>query len=100
MTTGRGGAPASPAPYRRTPNSLAQWMVKAAKDFALLGRVERLLEVDKDMLASLVRAASAEHEVLLQSLADLVERHVAIVDAATEAHEALIAAKLHGRESS
>ena len=79
------------APYRR-PDGPNSFVDRAARDWELLGRVEKILARPPEILAAMVRCEPEKYARLLRWLAALVERHVAIVDAATEAHQVVEAA--------
>ena len=79
--------PAAP-PYRR-PAAVQTHISRAARDWELLGQVEKILDRPPDILAAMVRCEPAKYEAFQEYLAGLVERHVTIVDAATEAHAAI-----------
>ena len=77
------------ARFTRNPPGLRAWMRRAELDHALLGRVEMLATCEPAMIASLVRADPGNYLRLRHDLAGLVERLVAVVDAATEAHDTI-----------
>lgn len=63
-----------------------------ARDWELLLQTERVLARPPEVMAAMVRQNPEAAEMLLAPLAALVERHVEIADAATEAHGIILAA--------
>jgi hypothetical protein len=86
------------APYRR-PAAPHSFVDRAARDWELLGQVEKILARPPDILASMVRCEPERYLQFMGYLAALVERHVAIADAGTEAHaviEAVLDSQFNG----
>jgi len=92
-------APAKPpaaSRYQRTPGSLGRWMDRAGADFTLAGRIEGLLTCSPEYLTRLCTADRGGYQNLQRALADMVARHVALVDGATELHGRIEAALAAG----
>ncbi len=77
--------PAAPR-FQRVPGGLGLWMDKAGADFTLAGRIEGLATCSDAYLARLAQADRGGYENLLRALGEMVARHVALVDGATELH--------------
>lgn len=82
--------------FQRNPGSLGRWMDRAGADFTLAGRIEGLATCSDSYLVRLAQVDSAGYRNLQRALADLVARHVGLIDGATELHDRIARALAGG----